>query len=67
MQHKDHQLMEKIWLYAMNCYREHNQMPSTRTIVDGTGMNRGSVQKYQVEVQERRSKSAHGSKKLNLD
>ena len=53
MQHKDPQLMEKIRLYAMNYYREHNQMPSIRTIADGTGMNRGSVQKYLVEMQER--------------
>ena len=52
MQHKDPQLMEKIRLYAMNYYREHNQMPSIRTIADGTGMNRGSVQKYLVEMQE---------------
>ena len=28
MQHKDPQLMEKIRLYAMNYYREHNQMNS---------------------------------------
>ena len=53
MQHKDPQLMEKIRLFAMNYYREHNQMPSIRTIADGTGMNRGSVQKYLVEMQER--------------
>ena len=53
MQHKDPQLMEKIRLYAMNYYREHNQMPSIRTIADGIGMNRGSVQKYLVEMQER--------------
>ena len=38
MQHKDPQLMEKIRLFAMNYYREHNQMPSIRTIADGTGM-----------------------------
>ena len=53
MQHKDPQLMEKIRLFAMNYYREHNQMPSIRIIADGTGMNRGSVQKYLVEMQER--------------
>lgn len=53
MQHKDPQLMEKIRLYALNYYREHNQMPSIRTIADGIGMNRGSVQKYLVEMQER--------------
>ena len=53
MQHKNPQLMEKIRLYAMNYYREHNQMPSIRTIAEGTGMNRGSVQKYLVEMQER--------------
>ena len=53
MQHKDPQLMEKIRLFAMNYYREHNQMPSLRPIADGTGMNRGSVQKYLVEMQER--------------
>ena len=53
MQHKDPQLMKKIRLFAMNYYREHNQMPSIRTIADGTGMNRGSVQKYLVEMQER--------------
>ena len=53
MQHKDPKLMEKIRMFAMNYYREHNQMPSIRTIADGTGMNRGSVQKYLVEMQER--------------
>lgn len=53
MQHKDPQLMEKIRMFAMNYYREHNQMPSIRTIADGTGMNRSSVQKYLVEMQER--------------
>ena len=53
MQHKDPQLMEKIRMFAMNYYREHNQMPSIRTIADGTGMNRGYVQKYPVEMQER--------------
>ncbi len=53
MQHKDPQLMEKIRLFAMNYYREHNQMPSIRTIAEGTGMNRGSVQKYLVEMQKR--------------
>ena len=53
MQHKDPQLMEKIRLYAMSYYREHNRMPSIRTIADGTGMNRGSVQKYLVEMQDK--------------
>ena len=53
MQHKDPKLMEKIRMFAMNYYREHNQMPSIRTIADGTGMNRGSVQKYLVESEER--------------
>lgn len=50
MQHKNPQLMERIRLYAMNYYREHNQMPSIRMIADGTGMNRGSVQKYLVDI-----------------
>jgi len=53
MQHKDPQLMEKIRLYALNYYREHNCMPSIRTIADGTGMNRGSVQKYLVEMEQK--------------
>lgn len=50
MQHKDPELMEKIAEYALNYYREHNKMPAIRTIADGVGMNRGSVQKYLVEM-----------------
>ncbi len=50
MQHKNLQLMEKIQLYAINFYRENNRMPSIRTIADGVGTNRGSVQKYLVEM-----------------
>ena len=53
MQHKDPQLMEKIKIYAMNYYREHNSMPSIRTIAEGVGMNRGSVQKYLVEMEQK--------------
>lgn len=50
MQHKSPQLMEKIQLYAINFYRENNRMPSIRTIAEGVGTNRGSVQKYLVEM-----------------
>ncbi len=53
MQHKDPELMEKIAEYALNFYREHNRMPSIRTIADGVGTNRGSVQKYLVEMQQK--------------
>lgn len=53
MQHKDPQLMEKIKIYAMNYYREHNMMPSIRTIAEGVGMNHGSVQKYLVEMEQK--------------
>lgn len=53
MQHKDPQLMEKIRLFAMNYYREHNSMPSIRVIAEGVGMNRGSVQKYLVEMEQK--------------
>lgn len=53
MQHKDPKLMEKIAEYALNYYRENNKMPAIRTIADGVGMNRGSVQKYLVEMAEK--------------
>lgn len=53
MQHKDERLMIKIRDYALNYYRENNRMPAIRTIAEGIGMNRGSVQKYLVEMGEK--------------
>ena len=50
MQHKDPQLMEKIRDFALSYYKENNRMPTVRAIADGVGSNRGSVQKYLVEM-----------------
>lgn len=53
MRHKNAELMESIAQFAMSYYRENNDMPSIRTISSGIDMNRGSVQKYLVEMHEK--------------
>ncbi len=50
MQYKKPELMERIKDFALTYYRENNRMPGIRAIADGTGINRGSVQKYLVEM-----------------
>ena len=50
MQYKKPELMERIRDFALNYYRENNRMPGIRAIAEGTGINRGSVQKYLVEM-----------------
>ena len=53
MQHKKPETMEKIRIFILNYYREHNRMPSTRTISEGTGISCGSVHNYMVEMGKR--------------
>ena len=53
MQHKKPEIMEKIRDFALNYYREHNQMPGIRAIAEGVGLSRGGVQKYLVEMGKR--------------
>ena len=53
MQYKKPETMQQIRDYALEYYRQHNTMPSTRVIADGIGVNRTSVQKYLVEMGKR--------------
>ena len=53
MQSKKPETMQQIRDYALEYYRQHNTMPSTRVIADGIGVNRTSVQKYLVEMGKR--------------
>ncbi|MBQ6527907.1 MAG: repressor LexA [Clostridia bacterium] len=53
MQYKKPEIMEKIRMYALDYYRENNRMPGIRAIAEGTGINRGSVQQYLVEMGKR--------------
>ena len=53
MQRKDPYLMERIKDFALDYYRQNNRMPSIRTIAEGVGTNRGSVQKYLIEMSQR--------------
>lgn len=50
MQYKKPERMEKIREFALSYYREHNKMPSIRTIANEVEMDSCSVQKYLVEM-----------------
>lgn len=50
MQYKKPETMQRIRDFALEYYRLHNTMPSTRIIAEGIGLNRTSVQKYLVEM-----------------
>ena len=50
MQYKKPETMQRIRDFALEYYRLHNTMPSTRIIAEGIGLNRTSVQKYLKEM-----------------
>ena len=50
MRSKSTDKMKMIKEYAENYYRIHHASPSIRTIAEGTGISRASVQRYLVEI-----------------